>query len=276
MIIDFHTHAFPDKLATATVDHLQTTGNVQPQLNGTLTALLSSMESAQITQSVLCSVATSPQHFHPIVAWSQEIRSEKIVPLPSLHPDDPHWHTHLLQVQEAGFHGIKMHPYYQGFSLLETRLYPLYEEVSRLGLLLVVHSGYDPSFGDLQRATPQDTAALIDDLPELKLVATHLGGWKDWDNVERHLVGKPLYMEISFALKCLSRTQARRILTNHPEEYLLFGSDSPWDDQSLAIQRLRDLHLGPGREKMILTTNGQRLLKNRRHKREKEQRPENV
>jgi uncharacterized protein len=32
---------------------------------------------------------------------------------PSLHPDDPLLFEHLQEVNDEGFKGVKMHPYYQ-------------------------------------------------------------------------------------------------------------------------------------------------------------------
>jgi predicted TIM-barrel fold metal-dependent hydrolase len=50
------------------------------------------------------------------------------------------------------------------------------------------------------------------------------------------------------------------MLRAHPAEYVLFGTDSPWDDQTVALQRLRSLDLGRELEDAILSTNASRLL----------------
>lgn len=41
------------------------------------------------------------------------------------------------------------------------------------------------------------------------------------------LIGREIFIAISFALTYLSLEQAVRILTNHPAEYLLLGCDCP-------------------------------------------------
>ena len=101
--------------------------------------------------------------------------------------------------------------------------------------------------------------------PELKVITTHFGGWDIWDEVEEMLIGKEIFMEISFALTYLSSEQAVRMLNNHPANCLLFGSDSPWDDQSSALQRLKQLPLGHDLLSGILGTNAELLLQ--RHNR---------
>jgi len=97
--------------------------------------------------------------------------------------------------------------------------------------------------------------------PDLKLITTHFGGWEIWEEVEKMLIGKEIFMEISFALTYLSPEQAVRMLNKHPADYLLFGSDSPWDNQLEAIQRLKKLNLNQERLNRILGQNGERLLR---------------
>jgi uncharacterized protein len=74
------------------------------------------------------------------------------------------------------------------------------------------------------------------------------------------LLGQEIFMEISFALTYLTPEQAVRMLNKHPADYLLFGSDSPWDNQAEAIQRLRQLSLPEALLNRILGGNGERLL----------------
>jgi len=116
--IDFHTHAFPDRMAPAAIASLEKAGNIKAYLDGTVGGLLASMDRGGIDQSVLCLIATRPEHFTSIFEWSKAIRSERIMPFPSLHPADPQLLEHLQMIHDAGFKGVKMHPYYQ---LAETR-----------------------------------------------------------------------------------------------------------------------------------------------------------
>jgi len=153
-----------------------------------------------------------------------------------------------------------MHPYYQDFFLDEDRLAPLYNALSEAGLFLVVHCGYDIAFPRIRRADPAQILTLHQRFPELRIITTHFGGWDIWDEVEEMLIGKEIFMEISFALTYLSTEQALRMLNNHPADYLLFGSDSPWDDQLAALQRLKSLPLDQKLVLRILGTNAEKLL----------------
>jgi len=99
-IIDFHTHAFPDEIAEKAMQKLQENCIVKPILNGTISELLKSMDKNGISTSVLCNIATKPEQFESILKWSKRIRSERIIPLLSVHPDDKELKEHLKIVKK--------------------------------------------------------------------------------------------------------------------------------------------------------------------------------
>lgn len=260
MIIDFHTHIFPDRIAARAVAGLAEAGGVRAHTDGTAAALLRSMDLSGIQASVACMIATRPEQTASIHAWCKEIRSERIIPLPSVHPRDPECLNHLRAIHKDGFKGIKLHPYYQEFSLLDPVMVPLYEAISDLGLILLMHTGFDIAFPRTRLADPAAIATVCRRYPDLLFVASHLGAWQLWDEVEEHLVGRPIYLDTSFALADAGPERARRIIEGHPQEFILFGSDSPWEDQGAAVANLTALELSPERTAAILGANARRLL----------------
>lgn len=260
MIIDFHTHAFPDYVAAKAIPTLEGAGQIKAYTSGTIDSLLGSMDNAEIDRSVICSIATHPSQFESILEWSAAVSSRRIIPLPSIHPADEKCVNRVDQVAEGGFLGIKMHPYYQNFSLDDKRLFPLYEALSDNGLMLVVHCGYDIAFPKTRIADPEKILAVQTTFPDLKLIATHFGGWKIWDEVESKLIGREIYLEISFALNFLSKEQVKRMLTAHPVHRVLFGSDSPWDDQAECVRRVKKLQLTSQLEEALFYKNAQQLI----------------
>jgi len=259
-VIDIHTHAFPDHIALKAIPALEQEGGIKAYLDGTVAALLDSMDRSGIQQSVLCSIATKPEQFDPILQWSKTIRSERIEPFPSLHPKDPQLLEHLEMMHAEGFKGVKMHSYYQDYFLDDARLFPLYERMSQLGMILVIHAGYDIAFSRVRRADPGRIVEVCRQFPDLKLIATHLGGWDEWSDVRDLLAGKPIYMEISFALDFLDQKRIREIMLAHPAEYLLFGTDSPWTDQATTLKLLTKLKLPNTLFEQIISGNARRLL----------------
>ena len=260
-IIDFHAHAFPDQLAAKSIPILAEKADITAVLDGTITSLLQSMDRAHIDTSVVASIATRPAQFDAILTWSKEIRSRRIEPFLSFHPENPDMLTCIEKIRDEGFKGIKLHPYYQEFAVDEKRLFPAYEKIADLGLILLMHSGFDIGFPHSRIADPVRTARVIKAFPELKLIAAHMGGWQLWDEVREFLVGKNVYLDVAYCLEFLTADEARDIIFNHPDDRILFGSDTPWADQQGEIARLTNLNLGEKLEKRILGENGAELLK---------------
>ncbi len=259
-IIDFHTHAFPDRLAADAVPFLEREGDVKACLDGTVSGLLASMDRAGIGRSVVCSIATRPSQFEAILNWSKQVRSDRIEPFLSVHPESTDIVKEVARVRQEGFKGIKMHPYYQKFFLDEERLFPFYAAVSNNNLILVMHTGFDIAYPRIRLADPLRIARVMDRFPELKLVATHMGAWEQWQEVEELLFGRQLYMDISYSLHLMDDTCAKRLLEGHLEDYILFGSDSPWADQKESVQHVLRLDISRELKQKILYDNASALL----------------
>ncbi|MCK9265499.1 amidohydrolase family protein [bacterium] len=259
-IIDFHTHAFPDSLAHKAIKVLSTEGRIGAELDGKLSSLISSMDETGIEKSVICSIATKPSQFNSILEWSKLIRSDRIVPLPSVHPEDPEAVERIGIIKKEGFCGIKMHPYYQKFNLDDPKMFYLYEKISKENLLLVMHTGFDIAFERIRKADPEKIMKVVNRFPSLKMVSTHLGAWEDWDEVEKFMLGKKVFMELSFSLGFIDIDKAKNIILKHPQEYILFGTDSPWASQENTLQLFKKLSLGEELENLILRKNALSLL----------------
>ncbi|MGI6595209.1 MAG: amidohydrolase family protein [Candidatus Ratteibacteria bacterium] len=259
-IIDFHTHAFPDVLAEKAIGHLEREGNVPAQLDGRISSLLSSMDRCGIETSVVCSIATKPSQFEPILKWSESITNDRIIPFPSFHPDDSEAINRIAIIKQRGFKGIKLHPYYQDFNINDKKMFPLYEKMAEENLILVLHTGFDFAFERIRKADPAKILEIKNAFPSLKLVSTHLGAWEDWGEVERLLLGKEIYMEISYSLEFLDQGRARDIIMNHPERYILFGTDSPWTDQQKTLEMFNSLAIPADLGRRILRENSVALL----------------
>lgn len=259
-IIDFHAHAFPDELASRAIPHLEDEADTEAFLDGTLTSLLSSMDRAGIGKAVVASIATKPNQFDSILQWSVSIASERIVPFPSVHPQDPDALVRIDQISEAGCRGIKMHPYYQKFRVDEDRLEPIYERIRLNGLILLMHTGFDIAFDRYRVADPVKIMNVVRNFPDLKLVTSHLGAWQDWDEVERHLLGEPVYMDVSYTLQFMKAEKAKELVLAHPAGFVLFGTDSPWGSQENDVRAFIDMDLGSELTEALFYVNAARLL----------------
>lgn len=260
-IVDFHSHAFPDALAARAMKALlEEAPGIRAYLDGTIGDLLRSMDRTGIERSVICCIATKPEQFEPILRWCDQIRSDRLIPFPSVHPADSALVEHIRCIRGEGFRGIKLHPYYQDFFADEERMAELYDQTAGHELLLVMHTGYDVAFPRIRRADPPRVLAVTERFPSLKFVATHMGAWQQWDEVGDRLIGREVYMEISFALDELEPLRAREMILGHPDGYVLFGTDSPWTDQAGTLALLESLELPEESLAQVLAGNALSLL----------------
>jgi predicted TIM-barrel fold metal-dependent hydrolase len=259
-IIDFHTHAFPDDLAEQTVPRLSAFAKIRAAADGKLSSLISEMDRLGIEAAVVLTIATKPSQFDSILSWCTGVVSKRLHPFASVHPDDSEAVRKIDRVHEAGLKGIKLHPFYQEFLFNEPRMFPLYERIQQHGLILLVHTGFDLGYPYKRIADAVKIMEVVRTFPNLKLITTHIGAWQDWDLVEKHMLGKPVYMEISYSFPFIGAERARRFLSTHPSEYILFGSDSPWGSQEKTLQELLALELGEELNRRICFDNAARLL----------------
>ena len=180
--------------------------------------------------------------------------------MPSIHPENTDIKEKIKIIYNEGFKGIKLHPYYQEFVLNEERVFPIYKEIQKYELILVSHTGFDIAFPKNRIADPEKLIDVIKKFPDLKFIATHFGAWEDWDEVEKHLISKQIYLELSFSLELLDRNKAEKMILKHSPDYLLFGTDSPWTDQKNAVNILKSLNISEEAKNKIFYKNAYKLL----------------
>ena len=92
MIIDFHTHVFPEKIAAATVGALASSANTRPYSDGTVAGLLDSLRACGADAAVNLPVLTKPSQFDSIARFASEINRReytdaRIISFAGIHPD---------------------------------------------------------------------------------------------------------------------------------------------------------------------------------------------
>ena len=118
MIIDFHTHTFPDKIAAAAVAKLEQTAHAISHSDGTRGGLLQSMQAAGIDHAVVLPVATNPLKCASMNDTSHALDGlDGLTYFAAIHPDAPDWYEELARAKALGFRGVKIHPDIQNFQL---------------------------------------------------------------------------------------------------------------------------------------------------------------
>lgn len=259
--IDFHTHIYPDRVAIQTVSAVRQRAGIDAYADGTLEGLKRSMIRAGIDISVVAAVATKPEQVASIHRWLRSIRQPGIEVLAAMHPANPLNSEQMKMLKRQGFRGFKFHPDYQDFFVDDPEMYPLYEAIAAEGMFILFHAGVDRGLPHPVHATPKRLAAVSKAVPELCIVAAHLGGEDAYEETAEHLLGRNLYLDTSFVLRNMPDTFRERFLKEHPAERLLFASDSPWTDQGKELQFLLQLpFLTESDKEKICFSNAARLL----------------
>lgn len=259
-VVDFHTHCFPEELAPRAIEKLGAAANITPFSDGTIAGLKKSMAKAGIGISVVLGIATKPEQVANVNTWAASIQDEQLIAFGSLHPDTPVWQAEINRMLQVGIRGVKFHPDYQDFYVDEPRLFPIYQGLVEAGLIVLFHAGEDTAYEPPFRCTPPRLASVLDRFPSGRFVAAHLGGFRYWDEVEKHLVGRNVWLDTSFSLGYMPPEQWHRICEAHGFDRILFGTDSPWADQTEQLDKLRALGISREAFDKITGENATRLL----------------
>jgi hypothetical protein len=262
-IIDFHTHIFPDSLATRAIAALmENAPGTKACTDGTCGGLLKSMRASGVTQSVLLPIATKPSQVQTINSGCTALMSPTCIPFGTLHPDMSGIEDEVQRLVSFGVKGVKLHPEYQYFYIDDPKCFPLYDALSNAGLIVVLHAGKDPGPFTCDHALPHALATVAKKFPKLKIVAAHLGGWQVWNEVENLLSDLPMYFDTASVRDFLPKEDFMRIVRKQGVEKILFGTDSPWYDQAQDIQWIDGLRFSSLEKEKIFFQNAEKLLNN--------------
>lgn len=278
MIIDFHTHTFPDTIAPKALAKLQGASHTRAFSDATAATLQADMAQRGIDFSVVLPVATNPLKVPHMNDSSAAINGQgSLIHFGAMHPDFEGWYDELARIKELGLKGIKIHPVYQGVDIDDKRYLRIFERCAELELIVVAHSGDDIGFPGVVRCDPKRSRNALRQAEGVKLVLAHMGGWKNWEEVAENLADTDCYIDTAFSLGEMDALeegyyspQERRLMSEEEftalvkafgAERVLFGTDSPWTHSQTEIQRILRLKGINEEEKMaILGENACRLL----------------
>lgn len=259
-IIDCHAHCFPDAIAEKARESISVGNQLQLSFDGTLTGLLRQMEVAEIDASILLPVATKPSQVEGINDWIAGIESDRIIRFGAMHPDYPDPGKEFDRLESIGIKGIKLHPNWQGCRPDDPRMFPIYEAAGNR-FIFVFHAGREYKEFPHELATPETIARLHKLFPELRIIAAHFGGYRMWDEVEEHLLGEDIFLDLSCCFpKYMSDERLIRMIRRHGAEKVLFATDTPSADPVPQVKRLLTLDISEDEREMIAWKNASKLL----------------
>ena len=267
MIIDFHTHIFPEKIAAQTVAALAKVSSSEPHSNGCEDGLISALREARADIAVNLPVLTKPTQFDSIKGFAESLNkkaygAERIISFAGAHPLMEEPEEKLASLRESGFLGIKIHPDYQSTFFDDDSYFRILKAAKELDLITVTHAGLDGAYvGQPIKCTPERVLRMLDRLGGYdRLVLAHMGGNALFEEVYSSLAGENIYFDTSYVLHSISEDMFLKILSRHGEDKILFATDSPWQRISREVEIIKSFALGDSTEEKIFYKNAAFLL----------------
>jgi hypothetical protein len=277
MIIDFHTHTYPEKIAKKTLNLLSNRSGTKVHSDGTYEGLQRDMADRHVDVSVLLPVATSPKQYERInevaAAENEKFAETGVWSFGGIHPENDNYKEILNDIAQKGLKGIKLHPDYQGVFFNDIRYKRIISYATELGLIVVTHAGQDIGLPEVIHCTPDMADEVLREVQPDKLVLAHMGGWQQWDEVLDKLCGQKVYFDTAFSYgdidykdgnehrwSLMSRDTFKDIVQKHGSDKILFGTDSPWSDQSCAVRDIEALDISKEDKDNIFSANAVKLL----------------
>ncbi len=261
MLIDFHTHCFPDKIASKAIEKLSfASGGLYPNTDGTVDGLKCIMKEQGVDKAVVLNIATNAHQQKSVNDFAASINNGEIISFGTVFPDSEDVLEELERIKALGLKGVKLHPDYQGFFVDDEKMFPIYKKISELGLITVFHAGLDYGFPPPYGATPDRMAKALQHF-DSPVIAAHWGGLGCGKDVLKYLCGKDIYFDTSFGYSTMPKYYAEKIIEKHGTNKILFGTDSPWHTAKMEIRMLSTLGLSNGDMENITHTNAENLLK---------------
>lgn len=259
MIIDFHTHCFPDKIAEKAIRSLSETSGLMPYTDGTIQGLKNLMKKDGVDISVVQSIATNAHQQASVNNFAESVQSAQIMAFGSVYPHAKDAIAELERISAMGLKGVKFHPEYQSFFVDDEIMKPIYQKISQLGLITLFHAGEDYGYMPPYHATPERLKKALKWL-DAPVIAAHWGSQGMGQETLKHLCGLDIYFDTAFGYASTPKPIQQAILEKHGTDKILFASDCPWHTPSMDMFQLKTLGLSESEQAAVLGENAKRLL----------------
>lgn len=280
MIIDFHTHTFPENLAGRAIAKLAASSRAKNYLDGTADALRASMKEAGVDYSILLPVATRPGQQGDInraaIETNRHSEETGLISFGGIHPENEDYREILRRLSENGVKGVKVHPVFQRVPIDDIRYLRIIECASENDMIVITHAGYDIGFPGEDFSSVRRIERMLDAVKPRKTVLAHMGGWDCWEEVEERILGRDVWLDTAFSLlpiepapgtvrrpeenPPIAREQFLQMVRRHGVERILFGTDSPWSGQREMVAAIRHSGLDAMEQEAVLGGNARKLL----------------
>lgn len=247
LIIDIHTHLFPDALAEKALKRLvQNLQDYDPYYNpsapytdATMSGLAASAEAAGIDVCVVMPIATSPRPSSTLNDFATKVNSmPKFRSFGSVHPKSHDALHELERIRELGIRGIKLHPEYQKCYVDGAETVAVVRHAAQLGMWVLFHAGADAGMPPPVHGAPEHFARLRDAAPDAKIILAHMGAYRLWHQAVSLYRGLGFYADTSYSIDVHPEEQEifAELIRILGADHVMFGTDSPWACQTTALK----------------------------------------
>ena len=261
MLIDFHTHLFPDALAPRTLPMLAATANAPYYTDGTVAGTLTAAADWGVDYNVVLHIATRPGQQRTINDFAKRVQDDhpNFLCFGTVHPKDPQALPELARIRALGLYGVKLHLAYQECFAGDEAYFPLYEEMERLGLPVLFHAGIDP-VSPVNYAPAEALAAVARAFPRLTVIAAHMGALMEPREGAKLCGYDNVYFDTAMSSIHLDPGDYAALLRKRGPEHVLFGTDCPWNTVAAELGRLETLGLSADELEDVKWRNAARIL----------------
>ena len=263
-VVDVHCHVWPESLAPRVYEKFTKFAEMVGQplcTDCTIAGLRRQMAQDGVSKAVLLPVSTKPTQVEPINAELAPLLADgQLLPFATVHPDCDDPVGVVRRVAEAGFPGIKLHPYDQGFWPHEERMFPIYDAIVEEGLYVLFHSG--PTSGDVyDRRLTYGFDVYFDRYPYDKTILAHLAGTMGMQEVPEDFdFDRPGYVDLAYTLGITPDDVWLDMVHRFGPERILYGSDSPWRSEREDLEHMLRIGLTEQELRLMLSENAHRLF----------------
>jgi predicted TIM-barrel fold metal-dependent hydrolase len=263
LIIDIHTHVFPDHIAQKVLDANRELG-FEPFGTGTIRDLRDRISRFGLSACVALAVSTSPRLVEPSNNWLLQESRGDVVPFGTIHPRYPNYKDEIRRIKGMDIAGIKFSSLFQDFYPDDPSMYPIYEILVEEQLPVLFHAGGSMHTldGEVVQASPKRLRKVLDDFPGMKMIAAHWGGFHSLAGARTYLWGEDLYLDTSYppGLRSIPQETLIEFIEGHGASRVLFGSDYPFGDQESDIGVIQNLPISADNKDRIFFKNAAELL----------------
>ena len=230
MIIDNHTHIFPEHVVERAMASLCARYEITPAGLATPHGIIQHMDECGVDKSVIVAVTTKPEQVPSVNKWFASLASDRLIPFGSIHPHVDDLEGEVERALDLGLPGIKVHAHFQNFALSDPKFLKLLELIDNR-LVLLFHAGDEITPKEYVETTPRRLLKIHEAFPEQRIILAHMGSFDQWDEVEELLIGRDVYFDASYTFDLCPDERIERMMRTHGIDRIIWGSDFPWQSQ---------------------------------------------